>query len=109
MNAQLTAHFYFKGNGKKKTVTWVEENPRLQQKEKDSDKVVREIPLTAEEVKQEYRRLFIKHKHEGKAITLEDTDGVAHIIDLTEVRDIELTAQEEDNDAVQTDLRTDEK
>lgn len=29
MNAQLTAHFYFKGNGKKKTVTWGEENPRL--------------------------------------------------------------------------------
>ncbi|ATO48560.1 hypothetical protein P4V86_03360 [Brevibacillus laterosporus] len=105
MNVQLTAHFYFKGNGKKKTVTWVESNPIIQQKEKETGKVIREIPLNADEVKQEYRRLFTKHKNEGKAITLEDTDDVAHIIDLTEVRDIELTAQEEDEDAVQTDIR----
>lgn len=105
MNVQLTAHFYFKGNGKKKTVTWVENNPRLQQKDKEFEKIIREIPLTAEEVKQEYRRLFIKHKNEGKAITLEDKDAIAHIIDLTEVRDIELTAQEEGEDAVQTDIR----
>lgn len=93
MDARLTAHFYFKGNGKKKTVTWVEVNPRLQQKEKDSEKVIREIPLTADEVKQEYRRLFAQYKNEGKAVTLEDTDGVVHIIDLTEVRDIEITSE----------------
>ncbi|SEL35902.1 hypothetical protein [Paenibacillus sp. OK003] len=65
MNIGLTAHFYFKGSGKKKTVTWIEDNPRLQQKEKGSDKVVREIPLNADEVKQESRRLFTKHKIEG--------------------------------------------
>lgn len=81
----------------KKTVTWIEDNPRLQQKDKDSDKVVREIPLTADEVKQEYRRLFTKHKNEGKSITLEDTDQVVHIIDLTDVRNIELTSKEENN------------
>lgn len=104
MNIGLTAHFYFKGSGKKKTVTWIEDNPRLQQKEKDSDKVVREIPLTADEVKQEYRRLFNKHKNEGKSITLEDTDDVVHIIDLTDVRNIELTSKEENIDALQTDL-----
>lgn len=105
MDIGLTADFYFKGSGKKKTITWIENNPRLQQKEKDSDKVVREIPLTADEVKQEYRRLFIKHKNEGKSITLEDTDDVVHIIDLTDVRSIELISKEENVDAVQTDLR----
>lgn len=67
-------------------------------------KVVREIPLTADEVKQEYRRLFTKHKNEGKSITLEDTDDVVHIFDLTDVRNIELTSKEEAIDAVQADL-----
>lgn len=104
MNIELMAHFYFKGSGKKKTVSWVEDNPRLQQKEKDSDKVVREIPLTADEVKQEYRRLFTKHKNEGKSITLEDNTGMVHIIDLTDIRNIELTSREVEADAVQTDL-----
>ncbi|WMT39264.1 hypothetical protein RE628_17585 [Paenibacillus sp. D2_2] len=108
MDVQLTAHFYFKGNGKKKTVTWVETNPRLQQKEKDSNKVVREIPLTADEVRQEYSRLFVKHKNEGKAVALEDVNSVSHIIDLAEVRGVELTAQEEGINAVQTDIRPDE-
>lgn len=104
MNIELTAHFYFKGSGKKKTVSWVEDNPRLQQKEKDSDKVVREIPLTADEVKQEYRRLFTKYKNEGKSITLEDTTEMVHIIDLTDIRNIELTSREVEADVVQTDL-----
>lgn len=87
-------------------MNWMEDNPRLQQKEKDSDKVVREIPLTSDEVKQEYRRLFTKHKNEGKSITLEDTDDVVHIIDLTDVRNIELTSKEGNTDAVQADLCT---
>lgn len=108
MNVRLKANFYFKGSGKKKAITWVETNPRLQQKEKDSNKVVREIPLTADEVRQEYSRLFVKHKNENTAITLEDVDSISHIIDLTEVRDIELTAEEEDENAVQTDVCTNE-
>ncbi|PYE51394.1 hypothetical protein HUB98_05255 [Paenibacillus barcinonensis] len=106
MNIELTAHFYFKGSGKKKSIIWIEDNPRLQQKEKDSDKVIREIPLTADEVKQEYRRLFTKHKNEGKSITLEDTTEMVHIIDLTDIRNIELVSREVETDAVQTDLRT---
>jgi len=96
MNIKLKADFYFKGNGKKKTVIWTETNPRLQQKDKDTDEVIREIPLTAEEVKQEYQRLFIKHKNEGKAITLDDIENTAHIIDLAEVREIKLTAEKEE-------------
>lgn len=98
MDVKLTAKFYFKGGNGSKTVSWIEQNPRLQQKDKDSDKVIREIPLTAEEVKYEYRRLFIKSMNEGKAITLEDVNKVGHIIQLSEIRDIELTAEEIESD-----------
>lgn len=35
---------------------------------------------------------------------MEDTYDVVHIIDLTDVRNIELTSREETIDAVQTDL-----
>lgn len=101
MIVQLTARFAYKGGSKYKKVTWVEKNPRVAQKDKETQEVVREIPLTDWEVKQEYRRLFVKYMNEGKAVSLEDADGKVFIIHLGEVCDIELDSEKLSDEVVE--------
>lgn len=92
MNFDMKAVFRFK-NGHDKTVKWVERNPKIAQKSKDTGEVVREIELSDKELAIEYRKFFLKKKEEGKPISLNDIDGTVHIIDVNEVYDITLNIQ----------------
>lgn len=98
MDVKLTAQFFFK-QGKFSKVEWLEKNPRVVQKNEESGEVEREIPLTAEEVKSEYLRMFMKHKNEGKAVILHGTDKVGHLIDLGDVRNVEIVAEKVEEEA----------
>ncbi|NGQ95333.1 hypothetical protein G3578_09215 [Brevibacillus sp. SYP-B805] len=94
MEIKLTAKFCYKSSKESVSLSWVEKNPKIIQKKKDSDEVLREITLTVEGVKQEYRKLLVNYKNEGKAFSVQDVNGKIHLIDMTEVKYIELDAAE---------------
>jgi len=102
MEVKFTAKFYYKNSRDSTSITWVEKNPKIIQRKKDSDEILREITLTVEGVKQEYRKLLVNYKNEGKTFSVQDVNGKIHLIDLTEVRHLELDAVEIQNESKQS-------
>lgn len=92
MSMHVIADFVLK-SGATEQLRWAEENPRLIQKDKETGEIVREIPLSADELKREIMRKLVTDK---KPFVVEGVNGEVYYVDLTEVAFIRVKVEESD-------------
>lgn len=90
MNIQVMVEFVLK-SGVTRQVEWVESNPRMVQRNKDTNEVVQEMPLTKEELKKEILRKLVAEK---KSFVVEAADGKVYYVDTDEIAFIGVSTDE---------------
>ncbi len=91
MSIDVLVEFIFK-SGKTKTISWIEPEPKLIQKDKDTGEVVREVPMTPSELKREVLNRLLSQ--DDKRLVMEGKNKNLVYIDLTEVASVTVDAWE---------------
>ena len=96
MKAKITVKMYFRNSSLYRKISWIEVEPKLIEKDKETGKIIKEVTLhNPEELREVYQEQLREMMADGNVIITADEAGKGYIIDMKDVCLVEVESVEE--------------